>query len=132
MTADTPALGSTVRIDNIVLDCPDPALLAAFYAGILGWQVTDSDDDWTGIRDPQAPNATGMAFQLARDFRAPTWPDNSVPQQSHLDLVVPDLDAAEQRVLAAGATVTGMPNDGATSFRVYLDPAGHPFCLCVG
>lgn len=130
MTADTAPLASTVRIDTIVLDCPDPALLAGFYAGILGWHVTDSEDDWVGIRDPLAPKATGMAFQLARDFRAPTWPDNTVPQQSHLDLVVPDLDAAELVVLAAGATTTGMPNDGSTSFQVYLDPAGHPFCLC--
>jgi hypothetical protein len=29
-------------------------------------------------------------------------------------------------VLAIGATATG---SGTETFRVYLDPAGHPFCL---
>lgn len=76
-----------------------------------------------------------MAFQRAPDFIPPTWPDNTVPQQSHLDIDVPVLDTAETAVLAAGATKTGLPRpdtpDGLRdSFRVYLDPVGHPFCLC--
>ena len=59
------------------------------------------------------------------------WPDPKVPQQFHVDVTVDDVDAAEQAVLALGATKTpeepGVP-DG--NWRVYLDPAGHPFCLC--
>jgi hypothetical protein len=47
--------------------------------------------------------------------------------QMHLDFDVDDLDAAEARVLAAGATrFDFQPNDHC---RVYADPAGHPFCL---
>ena len=46
-------------------------------------------------------------------------------------MTVDDVDAAEPAVLALGATKTaeqpGVP-DG--NWRVYLDPAGHPFCLC--
>jgi hypothetical protein len=40
---------------------------------------------------------------------------------------VKDLDLAEERVLALGATKS--PFQSATNFRVYLDPIGHPFCL---
>jgi Glyoxalase-like domain len=39
-----------------------------------------------------------------------------------------DLQAAEARVLAAGATKYGFePNAG--HCNVFADPAGHPFCL---
>ena len=45
----------------------------------------------------------------------------------HLDIEVDDLDAAGARAVAAGATLAGyQPQD---DVRVYLDPAGHPFCL---
>ena len=120
------------RLDLVVLDCPDPAALARFYALVLGWPVTraDASDDWTEIR---GPGGTGLAFQLAPNHVPPSWPDGEIPQQSHLDIEVAELDAAEAVVLAAGATATGLPDrsDGRVeSFRVYLDPAGHPFCLC--
>nr|WP_280526821.1 VOC family protein [Streptomyces chrestomyceticus] len=53
-----------------------------------------------------------------------------VPQQSHLDLGVHDLEAAHRQVLAAGGTLLDATHgDGPHGFRVYADPAGHPFCL---
>jgi len=52
-----------------------------------------------------------------------------VPQQMHLDVIVDDLDVAETAVLALGATKH--EHQPGTSFRVFLDPAGHPFCLCL-
>ncbi|WP_051147191.1 VOC family protein [Glaciibacter superstes] len=126
------------RLDLVVLDCPDPLALAGFYAQVLGWaRESDSNDSWATIRPPgdARRTSTGMAFQGAADFVAPTWPDNSVPQQSHLDIDVADLDEAEYAILAAGATKTGLPEPESEegkrdSFRVYLDPVGHPFCLC--
>src|SRR6185369_5079543 len=33
------------ELTTIVLDCADPAALAAFYGKALGWEVTYSDDD---------------------------------------------------------------------------------------
>jgi hypothetical protein len=52
-----------------------------------------------------------------------------VPQQIHLDVIVDELAAAEAAVLDLGATKP--EHQPGTSFRVFLDPAGHPFCLCV-
>jgi Glyoxalase-like domain len=39
------------------------------------------------------------------------------------------LDAGEAAVVELGATKH--EHQPGTSFRVFLDPAGHPFCLCV-
>ena len=50
-------------------------------------------------------------------------------KQMHLDFYVDDPDADGARVLAAGATKYAIQPGG--HFRVYADPAGHPFCLCV-
>jgi hypothetical protein len=66
-----------------------------------------------------------LCFQRVADFRPPRWPDPRYPQQSHLDLGVPDLEAAHEAALAAGASLL----DPARGWRVYADPAGHPFCL---
>ena len=44
----------------------------------------------------------------------------------HLDIAVTDIDQAEKEALALGAK--RLPGEG-KSFRVYRDPAGHPFCL---
>ena len=47
----------------------------------------------------------------------------------HLDVVVGDLDAGEAAVIELG-TIKHDHQPG-TTFRVFLDPAGHPFCLCL-
>ncbi len=38
-------------------------------------------------------------------------------------------EAGEQAVVELGATLAD--HQPGTTFRVFLDPAGHPFCLCV-
>jgi len=111
---------------SFVIDCPDAAALATFYGSLLDWKV-ETSDGWAEIR---ADNGNCICFQQVTDFRAPEWPGQQAPQQMHLDVVVEDLDAAEPEVLALGAT--RHEHQPGTSFRVFLDPAGHPFCLCVG
>jgi hypothetical protein len=47
----------------------------------------------------------------------------------HLDIEVGDLEAAVADAVALGARVADFqPQD---NVRVLLDPAGHPFCLCL-
>ena len=107
------------RLHHVVLDCREPAALAAFYSELLGQPITYRSDDWVVVAANDA--SSGLAFQLAPDHQPPTWPDPAVPQQYHLDVMVEDVAAAGPRVLALGATKL----DG----DVYADPAGHPFCL---
>ncbi|SDT57832.1 VOC family protein [Actinoplanes derwentensis] len=113
------------RYPTIVLDCPDPAALARFYGEMLDWKIEISED-WADIR---ADFGQCVSFQQVEDFQAPDWPGQGKPQQMHLDVMVDDLDVAETAVLALGA-VKHRHQPG-TTFRVFLDPAGHPFCLCV-
>ena len=111
---------------GLIIDCPDAAALARFYGEVLGWTVQAEDDDWAEIK---ADYGQVISFQQVADYRPPRWPSQDVPQQMHLDLMVTDLDAAEPLVLALGATrAEHQPGE---TFRVFLDPAGHPFCLCV-
>jgi catechol 2,3-dioxygenase-like lactoylglutathione lyase family enzyme len=112
--------GMIGRMHHVVLDCPDPADLAAFYSALLGLPVTYRDDGWVVVA--ASDTSSGLAFQLAPGNRRPTWPDPAVPQQFHLDIMVEDVAAAGSRVLALGAVKLDGDN-------VYADPAGHPFCL---
>jgi hypothetical protein len=113
---------------SVVLDCPNPQELAEFYQGVVGGELTLSEYDWVVL----SVDGLRLAFQLADDFARPTWPTGERPQQFHLDLTVDDVDAVEPQVLALGATKHAFQPGEADDdlFRVYLDPAGHPFCLC--
>jgi predicted enzyme related to lactoylglutathione lyase len=113
------------RFPTVVLDCPDAELLARFYGALLDWKVEVSPD-WAEIK---ADHGDSIGFQQVEDYTAPRWPGQEVPQQMHLDVVVDDLDAAEAAVLELGATKH--EHQPGTTFRVFLDPAGHPFCLCL-
>jgi Glyoxalase-like domain len=116
------------RMRSVVLDCPQPRVLAEFYRGLVGGEITFAEDDWVVLE----VDGLRVAFQQADEFAPPTWPTGERPQQFHLDVTVDDVDAVEPEVLALGATKheTQPGEDGGDSFRVYLDPAGHPFCLC--
>ncbi|MEV4415256.1 VOC family protein [Catellatospora sp. NPDC049609] len=119
------------ELQCVVLDCPAPKGLAGFYQRLLGGEVDRPDRRWSLDADwstLHTPSGLVLAFQRVADHRAPQWPDPARPQQFHLDFGVPDLDAAQQEVLAAGATVLD-GGSAARSWRVYADPAGHPFCL---
>jgi len=113
------------RFPSIVLDCPDPAALAAFYGAMLDWKVEISP----GWADVRAEYGQCLSFQQVEDYATPRWPGQEVPQQMHLDVIVDDLDAGEAAVLELGAT--RHQHQPGQTFRVFLDPAGHPFCLCL-
>jgi len=113
------------RYPSIVIDCPDPGALATFYGAMLDWKVTISPD-WAQVR---AEYGQCIDFQQVEGYTPPVWPAQDVPQQMHLDVTVDDLDVAEKAVLDIGATKH--PHQPGESFRVLLDPAGHPFCLCL-
>jgi hypothetical protein len=108
------------RLHHLIIDCPDPPRLARFYAALLSQPITFSSPDFVVVA--RAADTSGLAFQLAADHQRPTWPDPTIPQQMHLDVMVDDLAIASAAVLALGATA--LSDDG-----VFADPAGHPFCL---
>lgn len=114
------------RMRTVVLDAPDPLALAEFYRALVGGEITDVEDDWVVLEG----DGVHLSFQRADEYAAPTWPSAERPQQFHIDVTVDDVDDAEAQVLAAGARRHEHQPDDAVDWRVYLDPAGHPFCLC--
>ncbi len=118
------------RLGAIVLDCAEPRRLGEFYAALLDRPVhPDSDEGWVELQGGEPV----LAFQRVKHHRPPAWP-NGAPQQAHLDLQVADFTTAHRLVVFLGATAldppTPPPSEGERTFRVYADPAGHPFCLC--
>jgi predicted enzyme related to lactoylglutathione lyase len=109
---------------GVMLDCPDAKALAAFYAELLGKPVTYEGDEAAMIGEV---GAQPVGFQQVADYVAPSWPDPARPQQVHLDVMVEDIDTAEQQALAIGAVRLQAEDDD--NWRVYADPAGKPFCL---
>ena len=71
-------------------------------SALLGRPITYDSDDFVVVAE--SSESSGIAFQLAPDHVAPTWPDPSVPQQVHLDVMVDDVAAATPLVLDLGAT----------------------------
>lgn len=111
------------RLVGVVLDARDTHTLARFYSELLGLPIKRVDGDWIDLGDD---DGTPLSFQHAPDHQPPRWPDPAHPQQVHLDIEVDDIEEAEAKVLAMGATLLSTAEAG---FRVYADPAGHPFCL---
>jgi catechol 2,3-dioxygenase-like lactoylglutathione lyase family enzyme len=125
---------------QVVLDCTDARALAEFYRQLLGWRYRPGHeepdpegDDWLVLQDGAGGR---VAFQQVAALPEATWPEGPVPQQLHLDLMVPtvaDLDAQHERALALGARLLqDRADDPEEPLRVYADPAGHPFCIFVG
>jgi len=122
------------RYSLTALDCPDPLALANFYSKITDFEVVVAHKDenqnplWVELVDN---GVTRIAFQRVEKYRPPTWPEGPTPQQAHLDFDVKDLNEAEAKLLAIGAVKSPIQTSSnpEENFRVYFDPAGHPFCL---
>jgi hypothetical protein len=113
------------RIEVFALDCTDPRGLACFYEALLGGTIVEHPSGgWAELHTDDAK----IGFQRIDGHQPPTWPEGDTPQQAHLDILVDDLDVAEEKAMERGAVkASTQPNPN--SFRVFIDPAGHPFCI---
>ncbi|HEY2060619.1 MAG TPA: VOC family protein [Amycolatopsis sp.] len=119
------------KLQCVVLDCADVAELARFYRSVLGGELNQPDPRWSLGDDWATLHLDGgfvLCFQRVADHRPPRWPDPGRPQQFHLDLGVEDLDQAQEAALGLGATLLD-DGDRGRIWRIFADPAGHPFCL---
>ena len=122
---------------NINIDVPELAPAIAFYTAALGLVHSRTLDDdvaeLTGAsatlyllrKDPGTPAVTKppVGHDPRRDFGRHWTP-------VHFDLVVPDVDAAAARALAAGAKQeTGHVDWRGSRCITFGDPFGHGFCF---
>ena len=114
------------RAAMVSLDCADPVPLAEFWAALLGGEVIIGTEPVCAVRTDNIMIAT---IQVP-EYTPPSWPEGDPPKHMHLDLAVQDLDEAEAEAVRLGATKSEhQPQPD--QWRVFQDPAGHPFCLTV-
>jgi predicted enzyme related to lactoylglutathione lyase len=131
MTDDSDHVIGWIR--EIVLDSHDPWRLARFWAQLLGGTPVQWYPGWVTLEPP--PHGQRLSFQGAGAGGGQAPAPGTAPR-AHFDVLVGDLAAAHERVIAAGAAFAGehvSPRPGPAgeevTWRVYRDPAGHPFCL---
>ena len=115
---------AVARLAMASLDCADPVPLAEFWAALLDGTVIASTEDVSVVQT----DTIMIATIRVPDYHPPTWPGGDAPKRIHLDLAVADLAEAESTALRLGARKADhQPQPD--QWRIFLDPAGHPFCL---
>ena len=115
---------TTVALAMVTLDCADPRAEATFWSELLGWDILAVEDEYAMLK---GPDSAALGFGKVPDYGPPAWPNDHGSKQFHFDLKAADIAAAERRCVELCATVPDeQPGE---TWRVLLDPAGHPFCL---
>jgi len=119
------------RITELVLDCRDPAGLAAWWAEVLGYEVVGTEDDGSVEIGPPGQEPKGVVPTIVFGPVADPTPGKL---RLHLDLNATDRSQAEelQRLRDLGATPVDVgqgPLSEAMSWHVLADPEGNEFCL---
>ena len=111
----------TVRIADIVLDCPDPAAAAKFWCEALGYRITDQDHTGVAIAgDSAAPTILLLGTSDVKAHK----------NRVHLDVCPVDTTQDEEvtRLEGLGARRVDI-GQGDVSWVVMEDPAGNEFCV---
>ena len=114
---------AVATLKMLSLDSSDASRDAAFWSAVLGWDVAAQGEGYAMLTGPDH----ALGFGTVPDHQPPAWPNEHGTKQFHLDLAVDDLDAAAAECVELGATLPDeQPGE---TWRVLLDPSGHPFCL---
>ena len=124
-------MGLKLETMCVVLDSDNSEELSAFYEKLLGWirYPHGSNDEWIVVNNGKKDGFPELIFQEAKNYVRPVWPDaaDKQAQMMHLDFHVEDIEEGVKHALACGAEFSLIQLED--SWRVMLDPAGHPFCI---
>jgi hypothetical protein len=105
------------RLHGLVVDSPDPAAIAQWWAAVFDAPVEHHESrNWSTVE--QVPGMPILTF----DFNQVPEP-KAVKNRIHWDLTVPDVEA----LVRHGARVLRRP-DNEISWTVLADPDGNEFC----
>lgn len=120
------AIGArSFRIEEIVIDCSDPGLLARFWSEALGYELCEVYPDEASIEDPQG-TGPGIFFQKVPEAK---MGKNRV----HIDLTVPEgeFEASVEHLERVGATRVDVGQGPDRAWATMADPEGNEFCVVV-
>jgi len=113
----------SARIVALRLDADDPLRMAEFWAGALGWEIGESDDEIALI----PPDDTGFVILLE-----PTPVKKTGQNNVHLDLTTTSSDDqldSVDRLISAGARHVDIGQRADEGHVVLADPEGNEFCV---
>ena len=116
----------TTNLVALGFDAHDPALLARFWAGVLGRELVD---------DPDEPGLVVLLPNDDSEFRiefAPTQEPKTGPNQMHFDLTSQSLEeqqATVARALELGGRHLDIGQGPDAKHVVMADPEGNEFCV---
>ena len=109
------------RLDALVVDAADPAALAVFWAGVLGWDIAGDGVSLV----PTDDTGFGLRFVAAGEPKV-------VQNRMHPDLTSSSLEAQRatvERALALGGRHVDVGQRGDEGHVVLGDPEGNEFCV---
>jgi catechol 2,3-dioxygenase-like lactoylglutathione lyase family enzyme len=125
---DQSARPPLVRVLGVMIDCPDPERLAAFWTEVLGVEVEDrlGDPAQFVYLAPVQPGGIHLYFQRVPEPKV-------VKNRVHLDVYADDVELALSRIESLGGRRRDEQpfhdvNDEAHWWRM-ADPEGNEFCL---
>lgn len=109
---------------GLVLDCADPAALAAFWGPALGYVNLGAAGAYVAL----VPGSGSGPKLLLQHVDEP----KSVKNRMHLDIEVADIEAEAARLVALGATRVrdDQLSEHGSSWILMADPEGNEFCVC--
>lgn len=115
------------KLTQLVLECADAEQLARFWQEVLDLPEPEGDAGWLTLRWEPVGR---LSCHQVDGYQPPPWPGTHGEQHVHFDLLVDDLMSAGLVVEKSGARpLTDVMDPGPKAWRIYADPAGHPFCL---
>lgn len=116
------------RITELILDCADPELLAAFWSEVLGYVEIEREDDGSVHLGPPDAGFGGPQPTLLLSLSGDPRP-GKLPLHIDVNATDRDQDAELERLLALGAKPADVGQTGEESWHVLADPEGNEFCL---
>lgn len=113
-----------LRLSHITFACDDPRRLAAFWAGVLGYDIEERGESWAAVD----PRNGGPELFFNRLPKSPT-----IELPVHLDVNVPNREAEVERLVGLGAKIVATKTSEAGELKetwtVLRDPEGNGFCV---
>ena len=122
-----------MKLGAIVIDSDNSEKLSKFYQKLLGWTLECQmfeGEKWFVVKS-KTGDGMPLVFQQVDNYKKPKWPsvDELQQQMLHLDFYVKsdNFESELKHAVSCGAVLSEIQLS--KSWKVLLDPAGHPFCI---